>query len=202
MRAHEVRVQPLVTAGLVKCAAEVPCGAILVNREKVTSRSVVPAIPLWYEDVFFACKDCGNQERWTARQQQWWYEVARGEIETTAIRCKSCRQKKRAADAAATERTRQHKLVKAQSKAATLAEKLAAQGPEGFAVLNLPVTALSLPKRLWPVLKAHGFKTVGDLVAHDTGSVPREFYQSDMKLIRTLLEKLGLTFIGAPVPRL
>ena len=49
----------------------------------------------YYIDELFNCKDCGKEEIWTATQQKWWYEVARGDIWTTAIRCRSCRRKER-----------------------------------------------------------------------------------------------------------
>ncbi|VTR95172.1 Uncharacterized protein OS=Thiorhodovibrio sp. 970 GN=Thi970DRAFT_01321 PE=4 SV=1: zf-trcl [Gemmata massiliana] len=45
-----------------------------------------------YEDTPFTCADCGKEEIWTAAQQKWWYEVAKGTIYSRAIRCRSCRQ--------------------------------------------------------------------------------------------------------------
>lgn len=53
--------------------------------------------PLYYEDREFTCVDCGREEVWTAGQQKWWYEVAKGPIFSTAIRCRACRQRLRAA---------------------------------------------------------------------------------------------------------
>ena len=52
--------------------------------------------PLYYEDMEFTCTDCGRRETWTDRQQQWWYEVAKGPIYSTAIRCRACRRARRA----------------------------------------------------------------------------------------------------------
>lgn len=49
----------------------------------------------YYLDVDFACIDCGAKETWTATQQKWWYEVAKGDVFSTAIRCRSCRRKER-----------------------------------------------------------------------------------------------------------
>src|SRR4028119_727276 len=49
----------------------------------------------YYQDKRFECVDCGKAEVWTASQQKWWYEVAKGDIQTTAIRCRSCRRKER-----------------------------------------------------------------------------------------------------------
>ncbi|HJT34783.1 MAG TPA: zinc-ribbon domain-containing protein [Pirellulales bacterium] len=43
----------------------------------------------------FVCVDCGKDEIWTARQQQWWYEVAKGSVYSRAVRCHDCRQARR-----------------------------------------------------------------------------------------------------------
>jgi len=50
----------------------------------------------YYVDRPFTCKDCGKAEVWTATQQKWWYEVAKGGVWTTARRCRPCRQQERA----------------------------------------------------------------------------------------------------------
>ncbi|OYV04132.1 MAG: hypothetical protein CFE26_18535 [Verrucomicrobiales bacterium VVV1] len=68
---------------------------IAVDRSKVFSRSVLPEIPDYYRDSLFTCKDCGEQELWTAKQQQRWYEEQGGEIEAVAIRCHACRSKEK-----------------------------------------------------------------------------------------------------------
>ena len=68
---------------------------IAVDRSKIYSRSVLPAIPDYYRDTLFTCKDCGEQELWTAKQQQRWYEEQGGEIEAIAIRCRTCRRKEK-----------------------------------------------------------------------------------------------------------
>ncbi len=46
----------------------------------------------YYEDVPFTCCECGKEEVWTATQQKWWYEIAKGKVWTTARRCRPCRQ--------------------------------------------------------------------------------------------------------------
>jgi hypothetical protein len=51
--------------------------------------------PLYYEDREITCKDCGRKEIWTARQQQWWYEVAKGAVYSRAVRCRACRGARR-----------------------------------------------------------------------------------------------------------
>lgn len=49
----------------------------------------------YYVDRSFRCKDCGKEEIWTATQQKWWYEVAKGDVFTAAIRCRPCRRRER-----------------------------------------------------------------------------------------------------------
>ncbi|MEZ0256530.1 MAG: zinc-ribbon domain containing protein [Chthoniobacter sp.] len=49
----------------------------------------------YYVDQPFQCTDCGAQEIWTARQQKWWYEIARGGAWTIANRCRPCRRRER-----------------------------------------------------------------------------------------------------------
>jgi hypothetical protein len=50
---------------------------------------------LFYEDKPFVCVGCGKEEIWTARQQKWWYEVAKGTIYSRAVRCRECRKSRR-----------------------------------------------------------------------------------------------------------
>ena len=49
----------------------------------------------YYLDSPFQCVGCGKAEIWTAAQQKWWYEVAKGDIWSTAARCRACRRRKR-----------------------------------------------------------------------------------------------------------
>lgn len=49
----------------------------------------------YYVDLPFSCVDCGKADVWTATQQKWWYEVAKGYAFTTATRCRACRRKAR-----------------------------------------------------------------------------------------------------------
>jgi hypothetical protein len=76
--------------------AGLKAGTIIpVDRAKVFSRSVLPKVPGYYRDTWFTCKDCGERDLWTAKQQQRWYEEQGGEIEAVAIRCRSCRRKEK-----------------------------------------------------------------------------------------------------------
>ena len=49
----------------------------------------------FYVDRPFVCKDCGKAEIWTATQQKWWYETAKGDVWTVAVRCRACRRLER-----------------------------------------------------------------------------------------------------------
>ena len=49
----------------------------------------------YYCDLLFKCKDCGTEEVWTATRQKWWYEIAKGDVWTIAVRCNACRRKER-----------------------------------------------------------------------------------------------------------
>lgn len=44
----------------------------------------------YYLDQPFTCCDCGSEEVWLAKQQQWWYEVMQADIWTKAVRCRAC----------------------------------------------------------------------------------------------------------------
>ena len=70
-------------------------GRIRADLTKQAPNNSYGPAKLYYEDLEFTCRDCQKKEIWTAEQQQWWYEVARGSIHTTAIRCRTCRQARR-----------------------------------------------------------------------------------------------------------
>jgi hypothetical protein len=46
----------------------------------------------YYLDYPFTCVGCGSEEVWTASQQKWWYEVAKGSLDSGANRCRACRR--------------------------------------------------------------------------------------------------------------
>ncbi len=48
-----------------------------------------------YVDIAFRCADCGSAEIWTGAQQKWWYEIAKGFVYSSAVRCRACRRKQR-----------------------------------------------------------------------------------------------------------
>jgi hypothetical protein len=76
-----------------------PQGAILANHEELKHNNTYRFFPEYYVDVPYTCGDCGSEEIWTAKQQKWWYEVAKGNINSHAVRCYGCRKKIRDAKA-------------------------------------------------------------------------------------------------------
>jgi hypothetical protein len=71
----------------------IPDSALKANRAELVTVSIpeIVKFPLFYVDKPFKCRECGTLEVWTAKQQKWWYEIAKGTIETTAVHCKACR---------------------------------------------------------------------------------------------------------------
>lgn len=49
----------------------------------------------YYMDVLFRCESCAKEEVWTATRQKWWYEVAKGSVESRAKLCNPCRRAER-----------------------------------------------------------------------------------------------------------
>ena len=73
-------------------AANIPPGAVASDpAQQVPNNSYSPA-PLYYVDKEFVCQDCGRREIWTAKQQKWYYEVAKGSLYASAVRCRECRR--------------------------------------------------------------------------------------------------------------
>ena len=73
----------------------------------------------YYVDSPFECISCGKQEVWRATQQKWWYEVAKGNVESRANRCNPCRRAER-------ERSAQARRVHLEGVAKKLSTKSAA----------------------------------------------------------------------------
>lgn len=49
----------------------------------------------YYVDEPFVCQSCGIDQVWTAEQQKWWYEVAKGDVFSFASRCRPCRRREK-----------------------------------------------------------------------------------------------------------
>lgn len=73
----------------------IPSGAIWADQSRLLHDNTYGPRPRYYADLPFTCIECGTHEVWTAAQQKWWYEVAQGDIASTANRCAACRGKRR-----------------------------------------------------------------------------------------------------------
>jgi hypothetical protein len=75
---------------------KIPGDVVLCNLNLLApsgSYSVPPFVTRgYYVDIPFQCIDCQKQEVWLATQQQWWYEVAKGDVASLANRCRPCRK--------------------------------------------------------------------------------------------------------------
>ena len=74
----------------------VPLGAVAADPAKLVHNAYFHQTPSFYLDRPFVCRDCGAHEVWTAKQQKWWYEIAKGPIDSIALRCRPCRSRQRA----------------------------------------------------------------------------------------------------------
>ncbi len=83
-----------------------PVDSVVVNTAALAAYNSYGAPPFvargYYVDEPFTCKECDVEQVWTARQQQWWYEVAHGPVYSRAIRCRACRRTMKAPPAVAT----------------------------------------------------------------------------------------------------
>ena len=68
-----------------------PSGAIKADHSNLGHNNTYGLLPKFYVDKSYSCRDCGSSEIWTAKQQRWWYEAAKGHINSTAVRCRRCR---------------------------------------------------------------------------------------------------------------
>ena len=72
-----------------------PPGAIAADTSQQVQIYTYGSPKTFYVDVAFRCQDCGVDEVWTAKQQKWFYEVAKGPLHATAVRCRDCRNKRK-----------------------------------------------------------------------------------------------------------
>ncbi len=111
IRAEEERQQERQQAK--KRAAELR-GKVVVNPANLhpTNSYSIPDFVTrgYYMDMPFFCKACGKAQVWTATQQKWWYESAKGDVWTIAVLCRPCRIRERERKAAA-QKTHQEGLA-------------------------------------------------------------------------------------------
>ena len=71
-------------------------GIVAADPTQLAHCNTYGLLPAFYIDRPFVCRDCGSEEVWTAKQQKWWYEVAKGHIDSFAVRCRACRSVEKA----------------------------------------------------------------------------------------------------------
>ncbi|KAB8189697.1 hypothetical protein FKV24_009060 [Lysobacter maris] len=76
-------------------------GGVATDRELLARyNNTYDLLPAFYFDRPFTCRDCGEAQVWTAKQQKWWYEEVRAPIDSEAVRCRRCRRARREGDPA------------------------------------------------------------------------------------------------------
>ncbi len=78
-----------------------PPGAVAADQDALAHNNTYGRLPRFYVDRVVRCRRCGTVEVWPAQRQKWWYEVAKGDINTQAVLCRACRARERARKAEA-----------------------------------------------------------------------------------------------------
>src|SRR5262245_5173035 len=114
----------------------VPMGALPADQGKLAHDNTYGPRPRFYADQPFTCVDCGREEVWTAADQKWWYEEAKGKIATRANRCLACRRRRR--------------LRRSQERRVHVEGIVAKYGPEEAARrLRITIEALEFMRARW-----------------------------------------------------
>lgn len=69
--------------------------AVPADPDKLRHINTYGALPDYYIDQPFVCRQCGKSEIWRARDQKWYYEEAKGHIDAIAVECHDCRRTKK-----------------------------------------------------------------------------------------------------------
>ena len=109
---RESRIAKLLEAGRIRSAKEIPEDALPAALELQNPKGAYFP-PLFYQDIDFHCEDCRKHEVWSATQQRWYYEIAKGPVQATAKRCRTCRKKHREETLRQRELLRLHREKKA-----------------------------------------------------------------------------------------
>lgn len=75
--------------------SKLPGNYVLADHAELSHNLAPSLLPNFYMDMPYRCRDCDKDEIWTAKQQKWWYEIAKGRLEATAVRCSACRKIRR-----------------------------------------------------------------------------------------------------------
>jgi len=81
--------------GLHRSQQQTHPSAVAADHAKLSHINTYGGLPMFYLDKPFTCRKCGKREIWRARDQQWYYEEAKGHIDATAVECHACRTQRR-----------------------------------------------------------------------------------------------------------
>lgn len=73
-----------------------PIGSVMADQKELAHNPTYGPLPRFYVDKVVVCRNCGKEEVWPAERQKWWYEVAKGNINTQAVFCRECRDEEKA----------------------------------------------------------------------------------------------------------
>lgn len=74
---------------------EPPKGSVMADQKELAHNNTYGPLPRFYIDKIVVCRICGKEEVWPAERQKWWYEIAKGNVNTHAVFCRECRDKER-----------------------------------------------------------------------------------------------------------
>jgi len=86
------RAKALAGIDITDPTATPPPGAVLADQKELSHNNTYGRLPRFYVDKVVVCRHCGTEEVWPAERQKWWYEVAKGNINTDAVLCRACRE--------------------------------------------------------------------------------------------------------------
>lgn len=101
-RREEIRTKRLERAaklhdlGRYALVKTLPVGVVAADPTQLAHCNTYGLLPTFYIGRPFVCRGCGSEEVWTAKQQKWWYEIAKGHIDSFAVRCRACRSVEKA----------------------------------------------------------------------------------------------------------
>jgi hypothetical protein len=145
---------------------------------------------LYYRDELFVCKSCGKLETWTALQQRWWFEIARGLIDSTAVACRACRKAKRAFDAESLHKAWMARFEKLKRFQPQLEKAVWREGPgeEVHLLVDQPLFLFRLNHAALAALAAIRIETLGKLLRYKSTSPLPAFHLSDWDFLLRLIK--------------
>ena len=69
--------------------------AVAADPEQLAHINTYGTLPQFYLDRPFVGRQCGKPEIWKARDQKWYYEIAKGHTDAKAVECHDCRLAKK-----------------------------------------------------------------------------------------------------------